>query len=171
MKDVLARNHAVTFYRDDLEMDREAAKFLFHGLGDGKDAVIIASAKRQLALIPRLVQFGFGWFHNSPRLLVYDAESLLSSFMVDGVPDEDLFRSLLTPIFAKLRPQASAYDEMLDILARRGEFLAAIRLEEMWNREMTRRDFSLFCGYSLGSFGGNNRRFLEEIRAAHSHCH
>ena len=45
-----------------------------------------------------------------------------------------------------------AYGEMVDVLWKDGQTLAALRLEELWNDLADRHSFSLLCGYTMGHF-------------------
>jgi hypothetical protein len=46
------------------------------------------------------------------------------------------------------------YGDMVDILAAEGEFIAAQRLEELWNELGERQQFKLLCGYAAVNFAG-----------------
>jgi hypothetical protein len=97
---------------------------------------------------------------------------VLATFMVDGTPDATLFNERLPTAIGRLcRGRAGctvrAYGEMVDVLWQDGLTAAAIRLEMLWNLLTTRHDFSLLCGYAMGSFykdGG-----MRDICAQHSH--
>ena len=51
-----------------------------------------------------------------------------------------------------MEPSLRAYGEMVDVLWRRGEKSAALRLEELWNELQARRSFTLLCAYAMGKF-------------------
>ena len=63
-----------------------------------------------------------------------DAARMLDDFMIDGVPDSSLFRTVMDPLLEDLcqgRPGRviHVYGEMVDVLWKRGETRAAIQLE------------------------------------------
>jgi hypothetical protein len=57
---------------------------------------------------------------------------------------------------------------MVDVLWRRGQADAAIRLETLWNNLATIYSFSLLCGYAIGSFCNDPSR-IEEVCHEHTH--
>jgi hypothetical protein len=48
---------------------------------------------------------------------------------------------------------------MVDLLWRGGQAEAAIRLEVLWNELASTRTFSLLCGYAIGNFYKQTRRW------------
>jgi hypothetical protein len=56
---------------------------------------------------------------------------------------------------------------MVDVLWQDGLTAAAIRLEMLWNQLAMTHDFSLLCGYSMGSFYKDAG--MRDICAQHSH--
>ena len=57
---------------------------------------------------------------------------------------------------------------MVDVLWRRGESDAAIRLEVLWNDLAATHTFSLLCGYAIGNFYKETSK-LEEVCHQHTH--
>jgi hypothetical protein len=79
-----------------------------------------------------------------------DAAEMLATFMVDGMPDADLFFSRTTREIGSLltgRKDCTirVYGEMVDVLWKNGQHAAAIRLEMFWNKLATTHDFALLC--------------------------
>lgn len=60
-----------------------------------------------------------------------------------------------------------AYGEMVDVLWKAGQEVAAIRVEMIWNELAATHDFALLCGYSMGSFYKDAS--LSQISQQHSH--
>ena len=56
---------------------------------------------------------------------------------------------------------------MVDVLWQDGLTAAAIRLEMLWNQLAMTHDFSLLCGYAMGSFYKDAG--MRDICAQHSH--
>ena len=50
------------------------------------------------------------------------------------------------------RLHGPAYGEMVDVLWKAGQDVAAIRLEMLWNKLAAMHDFALLCGYAMGNF-------------------
>jgi hypothetical protein len=61
-----------------------------------------------------------------------------------------------------------AYGEMVDVLWKDGKPDAAIRLEMLWNRLAAKYGFALLCGYAMGSFYKQTKRF-EDVCRQHAH--
>src|SRR5258705_69670 len=57
--------------------------------------------------------------------------------------------------------------EMVGLLWQDGQTTAAVRLEMLWNKLAMNHDFSLLCGYSMGSFYKDAS--MSEICDQHSH--
>ena len=79
--------------------------------------------------------------------------------MRDGEPGlrSPPFRAVVGDVMAERAAAANgaglrAYGEMVDVLWKRGEKSAALRLEEMWNELQAERSFTLLCAYALGPF-------------------
>ena len=52
----------------------------------------------------------------------------------------------------------------------RGQFTAAVRLEQFWNRLLSRSSASLFCGYPIDIFSpGFQAGAVDAVLCAHSH--
>ena len=85
-----------------------------------------------------------------------DAHDLLDYIMQDGQPVADRFNEAVEPLVVKASHLGSGvarvYGEMVDVLWRGGQPRAATSLELHWNRLAKRREFSLLCAYSMGSF-------------------
>jgi hypothetical protein len=60
-----------------------------------------------------------------------------------------------------------ACGEMVDVLWQDGLRAAAIRLEMHWNQLAMTHDFSLLCGYAMGSFYKDAG--MRDVCAQHSH--
>ena len=45
-----------------------------------------------------------------------------------------------------------AYGEMVEVLWKRGQVAAAIRIENLWNDLARSHRFGLLCGYAMGNF-------------------
>jgi hypothetical protein len=56
---------------------------------------------------------------------------------------------------------------MVDVLWKNGQDVAAIHTETLWNKLAHTQNFSLLCGYAMGSFYKDTDR--TEIERQHSH--
>ncbi len=108
--------------------------------------------------------------HRSGRLVVVDADALLTTLAHHGRPDEGEFERHVAPIVARLsagRP-LRVFGEVVNLLAARGEFVGARRLEDFWNALGRRHAFTLLCGYDAVHFGdARHTAMLHNICGAH----
>jgi hypothetical protein len=170
-----AHRHAVQFYGSDSSLFVTVSGFLAEGIVAGQPAIVIATPAHRSAieehLCGRLIDCETA--RREGDLLMLDAEETLSLFMVDGQPNAEMFEAnvgrLIDQVLAqRTRTTVRAYGEMVDVLWKRGESQAAINLEILWNKLAMHYNFSLLCGYAMGSFYKQTHK-LEEIAALHSH--
>ncbi len=79
-----------------------------------------------------------------------DAAKLLAKFMVNGLPDKDLFIENVGSLIEKAdraRTPIRAYGEMVALLWKQGNKDGVIQLESLWNELAETYSFSLFCAY------------------------
>ena len=170
-----AHHHAVQFYGDETELFKTISSFLVEGLVAFQPAVVIATPLHTQAVlndlaarhidVPKARQFG--------DLVVLDAEETLATFMVDGMPDQGLFKRNVGAVMEQAirgreRTPVRAYGEMVDVLWKMGQTDAAIKLEVFWNELASAYSFSLLCGYAIGNFYKQTSR-LEEVMQQHTH--
>jgi signal transduction histidine kinase/CheY-like chemotaxis protein len=154
--------HVVQFYEDDTFLVETVARFVGAGLRDGDSSVVIATEPHRDAILARLEGWSFDVRRasGSGRLVMLDAAETLAAFMRGDVPDAESFErsvgALMKRVYASSRGKARvrAYGEMVDLLRRKGQSGAALRVEELWNEMARVHPFSLLCGYSLATFSG-----------------
>jgi hypothetical protein len=105
-------------------------------------------------------------------LVLLDARQVLDSFMVEGVPNPARFADTMIPILDGVRRGRQdivvrAYGEMVDILWKEEQVVAATRLEMLWNDLARSQVFSLLCGYAMGNFYKDAA--VEAISSHHTH--
>jgi hypothetical protein len=151
--------HSVKFYNDDRSLGRTVAEFLAPGLKERHPAIVIATPDHRALIARELVAHDVNVHHleNTGDLQLLDAEEILSHFMVGQEPDPARFHATIDELIARackdrLPCPLRAYGEMVDILWKRANSEGAIRLEMLWNRVATQAEFSLLCGYAVGSF-------------------
>ena len=169
------RHHAVQFYSDEVELFTTIGTFLSEGLVTGQPAIVVATPDHTSAIqdalgshlidVARARHFG--------DLVMLDAEDTLGTFMHKGMPDQTLFQRHVGAVMEQTvrgrgRTPLRAYGEMVDVLWRRGQADAAIRLEVLWNDLATMYSFSLLCGYAIGSFYKETSR-IDEVCDEHTH--
>lgn len=169
--------HFVQFYSDDGALSDAVGSFLAEGLRNGQSVVVIATAEHTEAFRFALSAHGVdsGEVVRSGQMLILDAHEALALFMIDDMPDEQLFVTHIGSAIAKViansnQPSIRAYGEMVDILWREGNSRAAIRLEELWNDLGATHSFALLCAYAVGNFyHETNGAAFDAVCQLHSH--
>jgi hypothetical protein len=116
------------------------------------------------------------------QLAILDAEQMLAQFMIGGEPDRNLFQDSIYEALQVVKPRGRdagvrAYGEMVGVLWQAGQFEAAIRVEEYWNKVLHATGITLFCGYPIDVFGvdvfsedeDSESRNLKALLCAHTH--
>jgi hypothetical protein len=166
--------HAVRFYENRESLARTVADFLSEGLSGNQPGLVIATPEHRDGILAELRNRGLDVdpLVDGNSLTLLDAAETLNQFMIDGTPDPALFRAAMIPVIDRLcenrKPcTVRAYGEMVDVLWKQGRTTAAVRLEILWNELAGSRDFSLLCGYAVGSFYKNTG--MKEVCEQHSH--
>jgi hypothetical protein len=166
--------HAVRFYDSKASLCRTVADFLGEGLASGQPGLVIATPAHRHALVEELRsrQFDVDTIQAAGDLVLLDARDVLATFMVDGMPNAERFNVHVPAAIERVcrgckDRTVRAYGEMVDVLWQDGQTAAAIRLEMLWNQLAMTHDFSLLCGYAMGSFYKDAG--MREICAQHSH--
>jgi len=151
--------HAVRFYENKASLCRIVAEFLGEGLATGQPALVIGTGEHRSGIVEELGarNLDVERLEVTGDLLLLDARELMSTFMVRGVPDAELFRVSASQAIERLRRGRKnrtirAYGEMVDLLWKDDRSVAAVQLEMLWNKLAASRDFSLLCGYAMGNF-------------------
>src|SRR5580658_6512847 len=163
--------HGVQFYSQDKFLLEELSEYIGSALRAGQAAVVVATDAHRNGLLQWLTaqRLDVAALLEQGRLVVTDAEQLLTTFMQDGWPDEDRFNHVVGGIVAKAQacssgtqPRVAIFGEMVALLWADGKADAAIRLEQLWNRLAATYEIDILCGYALSSLHGreDERVFL-----------
>ena len=170
--------HFVQLYgRNDQLLTRNVSRYLAEGLRRGDALVVIATHEHADAITRELTLHGADAVAASPdgRLVVLDARETLDRFLVDGQPDEHLFRDLVGGVLAEAYRRSSsghvrAFGEMVGLLWVAGERAAATRLEAYWNDLLRGAACSLFCAYPIDIYdNGGDTAGLDAVLGSHTH--
>jgi hypothetical protein len=166
--------HAVRFYKDADGLTRIVADFIGDGLASSEPAIVIATPQHRALVIANLraMALDVEQLQRDGNLFVLDADKTLSAFMVDGMPNAALFTNTIVPVIERAcrgRKDCTvrAYGEMVDVLWKAEQTVAATRLEMLWNDLAASHTFSLLCGYAMGNFYKDAA--VEDICSHHSH--
>jgi hypothetical protein len=141
--------HGVHFARSDDHAVAAIIDLFDDARGHGRAAVVVATGSHRRWIEADLHQRCIAFEGDVCRFL--DADTTLSSLLVNGQPDRDRFRSVIGSLLADVCSRNPAgvavYGEMVGILWSRGQAAAALRLEGLWNELLQELPFSLLCGY------------------------
>jgi signal transduction histidine kinase len=168
------QDHIVQFYEQHDFLLRSLSQFLSSSLSAGNFCLVVSTTEHQDSLSKLLQKQNVDLSSAiaSESYFFLDAEETLSSFMVDGNPDADLFRMLLEPLIeraTKGNRGVVVFGEMVALLWSEKKYDAAIRLEQFWNDLKKDFPFTLYCAYPIEGFGGENLApLLSYVCSTHS---
>lgn len=170
-------SHILEFFDDEAVLFDSVARFLGEGIEAGESVLAIMTEAHRQPILERLgkMNIGVSRLIAANRLVLRDARQLLGKFLIDGMPNAELFKEEVESLVGFCRHTnpgggVRAYGEMVDVLWGEHNQAAAIRLEELWNDARSRCAFSLLCVYLMGSFyrsGDSGQR--QVICRAHTH--
>ncbi|HSU33743.1 MAG TPA: MEDS domain-containing protein [Bryobacteraceae bacterium] len=169
--------HVVQFHDNDVRtLTNNVCQYLFEGLKREESALVVVTPQHWDVFLLQLRRLGANPEKAiaDSRLVRLDAERTLGEFMMDGQPDWHRFEKVISAAMRKLLAEnpagLRAYGEMVGVLWKAGQYSAAIRLEEFWNRLLQGGDFSLFCSYPIDIFSEEFQTSgLESVFCDHTH--
>lgn len=165
--------HVAQFYGDDAELLDTLTHFIGGGLNTGNSAIVIATPEHLRALRHRLERANVDLMAalRDDRYIPLDASVALTTFMVDGWPDDQLFADFIENLLRRAslhNRRVRAFGEMVSLLWARGEGAATVQLERLWNQACEGHTFSLLCAYPSAGFTGSDSQALYDICTAHA---
>jgi len=154
---VCQHDHLVEFYETESFLVSTVSEFLAPALRGGDSALVVATRPHRRAF--QLALEGSGIDVNRAvlegRYLAVDAAEVLSCIMVDGKPDEVLFRHTIGTVMDSAGQggrQIRVYGEMVALLWENGNVGSALALEDLWNDLGGTTTFVLLCAYPMRAF-------------------
>jgi len=168
-----AARHIVSFYVTDAKLVADLVPFIGEGLRAGEPAVLLATHRHLDALFGALQAEGLpvAELLEDGMITALDAAETLSALVVDGVPDRNRFRSVITPVLrsaAGRGPRVRAFGEMVDLLWEAGQVVGALALEGLWGEVLTDERLSLWCAYRASSVADSKLADVAHVCAHHS---
>lgn len=174
----LSRLHEAQFYSDDASFLDTFAKFIISAIKAGDAAIVVLTKSHRDALVQRLQADGLDIpaVSEQGRYLSLDPSDVLSTFMVNNLPDRDRFMKMVGDIFMVGAKALEAKHNMVAIcgecaplLWSQGNKWAAVRLEQLWDEFAKSRNVHLLCAYPRYCFQGEmGRHVFDNICAQHS---
>ena len=174
----IIRRHEVFFYLDDASFLASFSAFVKAALESGNAVVVVATESHLVSLRRTLQAQGVdvAAVVEQGVYIALDVEEVLSTFMVNGLPDRvrflrvasDLIRTATKAVNGKHRG-VSACGECAPTLWGERSAEAAIQVEQLWDEVAKTYGVDILCGYSSGSFHGDkDSHVFQKIRAEHS---
>jgi hypothetical protein len=171
--EIAPSEHIAQFYQDDSVLLDTLTGFVYAGLNFGESAIVVATSEHLRALCRRLPATGLDMqrVFSEDRLITLEAETALSSFMVNDWPDEQLFRLFVDNLIRRASShgrRVRVFGEMVALLWERGLYGATVQLEKMWSQLCRAHCFRLLCSYPRAGCVKDPTRSLSDICAAHT---
>jgi hypothetical protein len=152
----MASDHFVTFFDAAASRAAAVASFVEHARARKQPVAVFATGAHWECIVEAVISKGgdLSTAFTDGTLVFRDAELALYDISRGGYPDRVLFDEYLRSVlqrFGSVRP-VNVYGELVDVLASRGDFAAAVRLEGLWNDLLRREQIRLMCGYDATHF-------------------
>jgi hypothetical protein len=168
-------DHRLQLFDTSDSLFTSVASYLTADEARGQRLMVVATAAHWRGIADALRTRGFDVDGSmaTGRLMVHDAPRLLTRFMRRGKPVRGLFVQNICVLVADLVRTSPGglriYGEMVEVLAQEGNYLAAERLETLWNELGRQYSFTLLCGYAAAHFAApDGAGALAAICAQHS---
>ena len=165
-------DHILQIYENDESIVAALSQFIISGFETNESVVIVATDEHLATLDTLLLLKGYDLqeLKNKNRYLTFEANDLLSKFMVAGWPDEELFFKAVTEIIKRVKNnnKVRVYGEMVAILWAQGHSGATVRLEHLWTKLCRQEEFMLFCAYPKIGFTQDITASINHICSAHN---
>ena len=171
--EIAPTEHVCQIYGDDTIFMDALEGFIGAGLRAGDSVIVMATAGHLHALEQRLrgdwLDLDRARWEN--RYIALLAQETLDKFMVNGWPDEPLFKTTIMDLIIRARGngrKVRAFSEMVAVLWAEGNAGATVRLEHLWNKIQADEQFPLFCAYPRAGFTQDAAVSMQTICDTHS---
>jgi DNA-binding NarL/FixJ family response regulator len=181
LQKVKTKGHEAGFYSDDRWLLEDVTRFVGTALKAGNAAIVAATESHRNSLLASLRAYGLdiGSAIEESRYIACDAADVLSTFMLNGMPDQIRFARAFSDLILKAEavvkvqhPRVAIFGECVHLLMAEGNTEAAIQIEKLGNQLVKAYDVDILCGYSLRrSYDGMDSHIYQRICAEHSAVH
>ncbi|MEP7060289.1 MAG: MEDS domain-containing protein [Actinomycetota bacterium] len=166
-------DHLVQFYQDESDLHRVVGRYLADGLHAGGIAIAATTPANEQAFEGVIRERGEDpdSARGTERLVVLDAAEIASRAALSGVVDAHLFDAAVAEPLRRAAESGRRlfiFGEIVALLWDAGQVVAAIDLEERWNRLRAEIDFSLLCSYPAGALDAHDDSAFADLRHLHS---
>jgi CheY-like chemotaxis protein len=172
------RRHEALFYPDDAIFLDGCTRFIAAALGAGDVVAVVATESHRDSLFSRLKAEGLDVDEaiKHRRYLSLDVAEILSTFMVNDMPDSKRFLEVVGGVVSGAAKAGKRENSRVAICGECGPTLwaegkvdAAIRLEQLLNQLSTIYEFDVLCAYALSNFHREeDEHIFQSICAEHS---
>jgi hypothetical protein len=165
--------HLVQMYEHEAVLLDTLEAFVSGGLELGEAVILIVTPEHLKAIEERLLARGVDVAAGraNDQYIPLDAATTLGEFMLNGLPDSELFKSLVLGLLTRARGKSwrrvRAFGEMVVLLWKEHNQAGTLQLEHLWQDLCKSERFSLLCAYPLRGFELDVSS-IERICAAHS---
>lgn len=173
--------HEAGFYDDDRCFIYDGTQFIGSALKAGNAAIVVATESHRQGLLQSLSEHGLDVSAGltQGRYIAVDAAEALSTFMLNGMPDQLRFTKLFgdfisqaTAVATVERPRVAILGECAGLLSAKGNNEAAIQIEKLANHLLNAYEVDIFCGYPLNRLHGSmDNQIYQRICAEHAAVH
>jgi DNA-binding NarL/FixJ family response regulator len=149
-------DHPAHFHRDDSSLFADFTGFTEGALKSGYAVLMLLVEAHRHEVLHSLRGRGVDIEQalNSERLVIVDVDQTLASFMVNGMPDPDLFFQTAGGVVNAIKAanpgtRVVACGEIAPTLWARGNGKAAVEVERLWDQLVRTADLTTLCGYVL----------------------
>ncbi|MGH3509143.1 MAG: MEDS domain-containing protein [Nocardioidaceae bacterium] len=166
--------HEVSFYDHDVDAVAVITRFALAGLSNGESVVVLTTDDHRAALDAELRVAGVDpvLARAAGRLVTLDSAEALGLFMEGGSPAPDRFALGIGDLLREARSTSPAgvrvYGDMVAVLWNRGDVMAALELERLWNELALHERFALLCAYPVSVLGPARLEDVSRVCALHS---
>lgn len=171
--------HSVHFYDEHSALISRLCGIVNSGLRVGNSVLIVATPSHREKLVAEMQTSGINVrdVAREGRFTMLDAKDTLNTFMVNDMPDRELFLSSVGGMLEETKRKARSHDqgltvfgEMVAVLWDEGNKQGGLALEALWNDVLNDRAFHLHCAYPRWVFQDNgDDAGMASICHSHSH--
>jgi hypothetical protein len=166
------QTHLAQFYGiDDESLVVNVGRYLREGLERGDALILITTPEHQEAFARQLASDGAAVPED--RVLFLDSARTQDRIMAHGELDLVSVRKAVHEAIGKAREHATSsgvrvYGDLVGHLWQRGEYVAAIALEEFWNDIISASGLEAFCGYPVDVCSADFQTAAETLLCNHT---
>lgn len=165
--------HGVDFYDREPEIVDAVAAYVLEGWARHETVVLVATEAHRRDTDAALAAAGVSPMaaRAAGHYVTLDAAETLRTFVVDGVPQPEVFATqvggLVAGALGRGRP-VRVFGEMVALLWQDGNVTGALALESLWNALSARLPFTLLCAYPSQVLGASWLSDLHQLCVLHS---